>query len=49
MASRYDYVMYAMIMFCNFHDLHVDEYGNWQEFMVVSYLLYDLRVILNAM
>jgi len=31
MASRCDYVMYAMIMFCNFHDLHVDEYGNRQE------------------
>jgi len=25
------YVMYEMIMFCIFHDLHVDEYGNRQE------------------
>ena len=23
--------MYVIIMFCNFHDLHVDEYGNRQE------------------
>src|SRR5664279_4149354 len=25
------YVMYEMIVFCIFHDLHVDEYGNRQE------------------
>ena len=28
-----------------FHDLHVDEYGNWQEpYGCLNYELYDLRV-----
>ena len=28
-----------------FHDLHVDEYGNWQEpYGCLNYLLYGLRV-----
>ena len=30
-ASRAYSQPYAMIMFCNFHDLHVDEYGDRQE------------------
>ena len=41
--------MYAMIMFCNFHDLHVDEYGNRQEPYGCLLIIYDLRVTLHAM
>jgi hypothetical protein len=38
------YVIYAMIMFCNVYDLHVDEFTTGRSHMVVFIILYDLRV-----
>ena len=44
MANVRFVIMYAMIIFVIFHDLHVDEYGNRQDIWL-SIFLCDLRVI----
>jgi hypothetical protein len=38
------YVMYAMIMFVIFHDLHIDEFTTGKSRIVVFIILYDLCV-----